>query len=304
MKQLTLMLIPLAFAPSVMAADDANNVTLEGSFGVLNGSSTELVYSSSTGRKLSQLDWEIHNVPIIKLGAAWDVNDKWTLTGSFWSVLTDDGDAHMEDRDWLNANQSSPTDISISPDTKLRDAHEIDINAIYWLLSQSNYKVGALAGYQYNLFKWDGIGGTYSYNNGANVGSFPNVVGIDYKQEFSVLYLGLAGEYTLDKSDFGAQLKWSPWVNATDVDHHNRRDLTFYEQSDFNSDFLSLSLNYGYKFTPSMKLYAEYVYTKYSEARADTTIVNNSTGVTSFVANGAGLDNQNSTISVGLKYTF
>ena len=44
------------------------------------------------------------------------------------------------------------------------------------LLSESNYKIGALR-YQYTQFKWDGIGGTYWYDNGADVGSFPDNLG-------------------------------------------------------------------------------------------------------------------------------
>ncbi|WP_252724330.1 omptin family outer membrane protease [Vibrio hepatarius] len=302
-KNLPLILIPLVLAPEAMAANKTNDIKLEGAIGLLNGSSTELVYDD--GQKLSQLDWKIENVPIIKLGATWDINEKWTVKGGFWSVMSDNGDAHMEDRDWEDPNQSSPTDISISPDTKLRNAYEIDLNATYWLLSESNYKIGALAGYQYNQFKWDGIGGTYSYNNGADVGSFPdNSVGIDYKQEFKVFYLGLAGEYSINKSDFGAQVKWSPWVDAKDRDNHNERDLTFYEQSNGNSDFVSLTLNYGYNFTPNVKLYAEYVYTIYDEAKAKTTMIDNATGEVDSFDNSAGLDNKNSLVSVGLKYSF
>ncbi|MCL9780188.1 omptin family outer membrane protease [Vibrio sp. S4M6] len=304
MKQFSLLLIPLFFAPEARAASNNGNVTFEGSLGVLNGSSTELVYESS-GRKLSQLDWEIEDVPIIKLGIIWDVESDLTLQGRIWSVLTSNGDAHMEDRDWQDANQSSPTDISIHPDTKLRHAFEIDLNSIYWFVQQVNYKVGLLSGYQYNEFKWDGIGGTFSYNNGANVGSFADVVVIDYKQQYSVFYLGLAGEYTLgSRSEFATSVKWSPWVYAKDVDNHYLRNLRFYDDSNELSNFVSLSVNYGYRFSSQTKIYAEYVYTKYFEARADTTTVNTSTGATSFSPNAAGLDNEHSTVSIGLNYLF
>ncbi|MGF1740290.1 omptin family outer membrane protease [Vibrio profundum] len=304
MKQFTWLIIPLSLTPEAIAASKKNNLTLEGSLGVLNGSSTELVYDN-TGRKLSQLDWEIDGVPIIKLGAIWDVDYTWTLKASFWSVVTSDGDAHMEDRDWQDANQSTPTDISIHPDTKLRGAYEFDINSTFWILYQSTYRVGALSGYQYNEFKWDGIGGTYSYNNGANVGTFADVVVIDYKQQFNVFYLGLVSEYQLgQRSDFTVLLKWSLWANAKDVDNHYLRDLTFFDNSNEDSNFVSLSLNYGYQFTPRMKLYAEYVYTKYSEARADTITVDNTTGNTTLSPNAAGLDNDHATASIGLKYLF
>ena len=301
-KNFSFVLLPVVFVPEVMAATMMPGIQLEGALGLLNGSSTELVYRD--GKKLSQLDWEIENVPIIKLGATRDINEQLTFKGGLWSVMNDDGDAHMEDRDWLTPNQSSPSDISIHPDTKLRNAYEIDLNATYWLAINSNYRMGALVGYQYNQFKWDGIGGTYRYNNGANVGAFSNIVVIDYKQEFQVFYLGFAGEYNIDRSEFFAQVKWSPLVDAKGVDNHRLRNLTFYEQSNGDSDFVSLTLNYGYNFTPRAKLYAEYVYTVYEEAKADTKLVNNTTGQVSYSPNSAGLDNENSTVSVGIKLIF
>lgn len=83
---------------------------------------------------MSQLDWDINNVPIIKLGASWDINNNWTLKGRFWSAMTDNAD--MTDRDWVTSTQSTPTDISRHPDTQLKEAYEIDINITYWFISQ------------------------------------------------------------------------------------------------------------------------------------------------------------------------
>ncbi len=136
------------------------------------------------------------------------------------------------------------------------------------------------------------------------MGVFPNTVGIDYKQEFSALYLGLAGLYRFQQSDISLQLKWSPWVNAKDKDNHYQRDLTFYEKSNESADLFSVSVNYNYHYTQSVTLFAEYVYSQYSEAKADMTLINNQTGETSYYSDGAGLDNQNSTITLGVKYSF
>ena len=54
-----------------MAANKTNDIKLEVANYLLNGSSTELVYDDGQ----SQLDWKIENVPIIKLGATWDINN-------------------------------------------------------------------------------------------------------------------------------------------------------------------------------------------------------------------------------------
>ncbi|AAW85741.1 omptin family protease OmpT [Aliivibrio fischeri ES114] len=303
MKQLIFILTPLVLISEAMAESDKKDISLGLSLGVLNGASKELVYDD-TGRKLSQLDWRIDNVPIIKLETDWNINQRWTLTGDFWSILIDDGNAHMEDRDWFIENQHFPTDISISPKTTLKKAYQASLHTTYWLFIQNNYEIGALGGFQYNQFKWEDLGGTYSYNNGTDVGTFPDVVGIDYKQEFGMFYAGLTGKYRLDNSEFSFLLKLSPWVKAKDVDNHYLRNLTFYEKSNEYSDAVSLSINYNYNFGPNMNLYTEYAYTRYFEANADMTKVNNKTNDSSFSENAAGLDNLYSTLSIGLKYSF
>lgn len=298
----------LIFAPcficEITPASAQGSVIFETSLGMLSGSSTELVYRSS-GQVLSQLDWEIDGVPIIHLGSSWQASKRWLFSAQFWTAMTSDGDAHMEDRDWLDVNQSTPTDISVHPDTKLRHAFELDLNATYWFLQHNNFSLGLLSGYQYNELKWEGIGGTYSYSNGTNVGSFADITLIDYKQQFSVFYLGFAAQYQLSsRSTFGSDFKWSPFAYAKDVDNHYLRNLRFYDESNELSDFLSLSLNYSYSFSPQSQIYAEYVYTQYFEARADITQVNTTTGATTIASNAGGLDNQHSIISIGLKYHF
>ncbi|WP_162813967.1 omptin family outer membrane protease [Vibrio tetraodonis] len=303
-KKLAPLLLSFFFAFGTIAATQQGTLTFESSLGLLNGSSTELVYQNS-GQKLSQLDWEIESVPTVNFSASWSASERWILAAQLWSVLTSDGDAHMEDRDWLVANQDSPSHISIHPDTKLRHAFEIDLSSTYWLVQRGYFSLGLLGGYQYNEFKWDGIGGTYSYNNGADVGSFADIVVIDYKQQFSVWYMGLTGEYQLSsRSSLNSTIKWSPFAYAKDVDNHYLRNLRFYDDGNDFSNFLSLSLNYSFSLLPQTYIFTEYVYTKYFESRADITQVNTDTGATSFSPNAGGLDNDHSIISIGLKYMF
>ena len=302
MKQLTLIIVSLFLSPVALAKSPKNVFSLDASIGVLNGTSTELVYEDS-GEKLSQLDWDIKNVPIIKLGGQWDV-DSITIRGNVWTSLTDEGDANMVDRDWLTPNQSAYSDISISPNTQLTQAVEYDLNLTYWIVEHQNYKIGVLGGYQYTNFKWDAIGGVYSYDNGADIGVLPNMKGIDYEQKFNAPYIGISGNYNNNNSEINMLIKWSAWVDSRDTDNHYARDLTFHEKSNAKSEFVSLSLNYGYYIKPNIKIFGEYAYSKYFKANADTTIVDNISGDSDTVPNSAGLDHDNYTLTAGVKYIF
>jgi plasminogen activator len=47
------------------------SVTVSTSAGMLSGKSHEMVYDTGTGRKVSQLDWKIKNVAILKGDISW-----------------------------------------------------------------------------------------------------------------------------------------------------------------------------------------------------------------------------------------
>ncbi|WP_257254589.1 MULTISPECIES: omptin family outer membrane protease [unclassified Endozoicomonas] len=276
-------------------------VTLEGSLGVLNGEATELVYFGA--EKVSQLDWKTDNAPVIKLGAIWDLNASWTFTANYWMTLTD-GDGHMTDRDWdWESGISEPSHISKHPDTKTTKAFTIDLSASYWLLSQSHYKVGVTGGLLSQKTQYEARGGSYNYGFGQYVGTFPDdTLIISYEQKFSTLYLGLGGNYRRGKSEFGAQVKWSPLVKADDFDTHHLRNTTFKSEGDGNSTYTFLSLNYAYHLNPVMKIYGEYAYTKFSEKNMNVTI--NDGLDTYYVEDAGGAASESSVISIGLKYSF
>ena len=57
----------------------SDSLSVSTSVGLLSGKSTELVYDETTGRKLSQLDWKIKNVAILKADFSWDAYSFLTL---------------------------------------------------------------------------------------------------------------------------------------------------------------------------------------------------------------------------------
>ncbi|WP_313685608.1 omptin family outer membrane protease [Pantoea sp.] len=274
------------------------------SVGMLGGKSKELVYDASNARKVSQLDWKIKNVAILKGDISWDAWSFLTLNARGWTSLAS-GSGHMDDYDWQNANQSSWTDHSSHPSTDVNYANEYDLNVKGWFLQGDDYKVGAVAGYQETRFSWTATGGSYNYDNGELVGDFPNgQAGIGYSQRFSMPYIGLVGHYRINDFEFNAQFKFSDWVRAHDNDEHYLRELTFREKTS-NSRYYGASVDAGYYVTENAKVFAEFTYSKYEEGKGGTQVIDTPTGESaSFGGDAAGISNKNYTVTVGLQYRF
>ena len=175
-----------------------DSVTVSASGGMLSGKSHEMVYDDVTGRKISQLDWKIKNVAILKGDISWDAYPFLTLNARGWTSLAS-GSGHMDDYDWMNERQSSWTDHSTHPATNVNYANEYDLNVKGWILQGESYKAGVTAGYQESRFSWTATGGSYNYDNGTNTGNFPaGERGIGYSQRFSMPYIGLVGQYRIN----------------------------------------------------------------------------------------------------------
>lgn len=282
----------------------SESLSVSASAGMLSGKSQERVYDEVTGRKVSQLDWKIKNVAILKGDISWDAYSFLTLNARGWTSLAS-GSGHMDDYDWMNENQSSWTDHSSHPATNVNYANEYDLNVKGWVFQAENYKAGVVAGYQETRFSWTATGGSYNYDNGATTGNFPaGERGIGYSQRFSMPYIGLAGQYRFNDVEFNALFKFSDWVRAHDNDEHYMRDLTFREKTT-NSRYYGASVDAGYYVTPHAKVFAEFAYSNYQEGKGGTQIIDNNSGESGSIGgDAAGISNKNYTITAGLQYRF
>ena len=291
--------------PTIVTPDfSPDSLAVSASAGMLSGKSHEMVYDEATGRKISQLDWKIKNVAILKGDITWDAYSFLTLNARGWTSLAS-GSGHMDDYDWMNAKQSSWTDHSSHPATNVNYANEYDLNVKGWIFQGDNYKAGVTAGYQVTRFSWTATGGTYNYDNGAYQGNFPaGERGIGYSQRFSMPYIGLAGQYRFNDFEFNALFKFSDWVRAHDNDEHYMRDLTFREKTT-DSRYYGASVDAGYYVTPHAKVFAEFTYSSYEEGKGGTQIIDTNTGDSGSIGgDAAGISNHNYTITAGLQYRF
>lgn len=290
----------ISFQPAL----SSDHVAISSSIGMLNGKSLETVYDANTGHKESQLEWKIKNLAILKGDISWDAYSFLTLTAQGWTSITS-GSGHMDDYDWNIAQQSGWTDHSSHPDTNINYANEYDLNLKGWIFQDNHIKAGIIGGYQETRFSWTATGGTYNYDNGTDTGTFPaGERGIGYRQQFTMPYIGLTGQYRINDFEFNALFKFSDWVKAHDNDEHYKRSLTFREEST-DSRFYGASVDAGYYFTPNAKIFADFTYNKYEEGKGSTQVYDNNTGsVESFGGESAGISNSNTVMTAGLLYRF
>lgn len=278
------------------------SLSMAASGGILNGKSHEMVYYD--GRKLSELDWKIKNVAILKGDVSWDAYPNLTLNARGWTSLSS-GSGNMDDYDWVSSSQSGWTDHSSHPDTDVNYANEYDLNFKAWAYVDENYRAGIVVGYQENRFSWTAKGGDFNYSNGTNVGSFPaGERACGYSQRFSMPYIGLVGRYRIDDFEFNAMFKYSDWARAHDNDEHYMRTLTVRDKAN-DLRYYGASLDAGYFITPNAKVFTELTYSKYGEGKGGTERTDYSTG-TSFYRDGnaTGISNRNYTLTAGLQYQF
>lgn len=280
-------------------------VTASINLGTLSGEAKERVYNPSTGQRLSRLDWQYNSAPIIKGVLEWDLMKRFSLGLSGWSTVTSNA-GKMNDYDWLDSSQQQWTHHSYHANTHLNDAHEIDVNIKGWLFNRPNWRLGLMAGYQEARYSFEASGGIFNYWNGKYTGQFIDAKGISYEQRFSLPYIGVAGNYRYGQNDefeAGGSFKYSPWVDATAIDHHYFRNLVFKDDVQ-RQEYFSLTGNLGYALTEHSKLFFEGVANMMLNQKGDTKIYDLSKNTVTTYKNIAGIENYSYVVTLGWKYAF
>lgn len=291
-----------SYAPAVATADD--RFSLEVGVGRLEGTARELVYDSTSGRKISELFWDMENTAMFNVKLSLRVLEwlQFRATGAF----AISGDANMDDYDWLYG----PVDWSHwsnHPDTDLKHAHMLDLGAELRVLNHDGAQVFGLGGFKWSRFNWDAKGGTYIYSESAfrdTSGSFNSgELGISYTQDFATPYIGVGAAVRLGRFSSRGSIKASHVVKATGKDTHHLRDLLFEDEFD-HGRFIEAEAELAYNVNDRLAIVGSYLYTNFDEVRGTAKIVDQNTGYVAagYGPNAAGAELETQMFSLGVRY--
>jgi outer membrane protease len=203
-------------------ADPDANFVLRGSVGAASITGVEHIYTPPDGaNNLSELIWTGVS-PIGSLDASARLFDGWTLRGHLDAALP--GQSKMTDYDWIppyntGYGMDDWSDRSISPNTHLDWYFSGDVALGRDLPINEAVTVNLNGGFKYTDTQWTAVGGSYIYSTGGfrnDVGNFPDVPGIRYRQQLPVVFVGA-----------NATVKDGPWT----VDAGGRAGLVLLGQA-------------------------------------------------------------------------
>jgi plasminogen activator len=277
--------------------------------GLLNGQSQEKVYDvDEGGRKISQLNWDIKQVPTLHLGLSYQPLDWLSLDASGWTQVAK-GDGHMKDYDWFD-DDADWTHRSDHPDTRIKQAWQADVAATAWALKRDELALGVVLGYQRSQFEWEARGGNYLYSSDDGYrdisGNIPDSLkGITYRQTYETPYVGLVGIYNYRNWTLESRFKHSQWVKARDYDQHHLRDLTFTGNNGNRGRMQSLALGLSYRFHPQFSVKAGVDYQMYGESSGSTRVKDLESGErTHYSGKSGGQSSRTVLSSLALNYRF
>ncbi|SCA62417.1 Uncharacterized protein SCG7109_AA_00270 [Chlamydiales bacterium SCGC AG-110-M15] len=277
---------------------------------LLRGKSKELVYLQSDGRKLSELAWDLTDVPMLGLKLQADVNEDWIVTLGGWRNIGP-GSGIMVDTDWrLPSDPNFWTDQSIH-NVDLVKGEILDFSLAYRLLALRDYPFAfrLKAGLRYISWKWEDflistIGSSSPSGGGLRDISLPGSGerGIDYSQWFTVPYLGAEFESTLFQTQVIARGSASSWVFARDRDFHRNRQ-TLFEESATGGRYYSLGIELKRMLFELVELSLAYDFEQVREVRADTLVTSLILPPKKF-EDGAGISYRSQRLTLGIIYNF
>ncbi len=299
----------------------AGNTEFRLGVGQLSGVSNELVYdadgsgSGITGYKVSELNWQLNQVPMAGIGVTFTAGKSLFINGDYWVNVTD-GDGTMDDYDWLYIGLDW-SHWSHHPDTTVRKAELMDINGEYILTHESRRREksswSGVVGYRRDFFDWQAKGGYGIYSTMPTDYRdqyliFPDVPGISYQQTFTTPYIGLKyrtnnrSRKSRTETRFG--MYYSAWAKGDDIDIHHLRNLRFEEQGT-GGEWYKFELEMDFEVNKSVMFTLGFSSQTYSEIKASTKVIDLTTDIATFYpGDSAGLSHKSELISLGVNYRF
>lgn len=202
--------------------------------GLLNGTINEYVYSTTclnTDNKMSELDWELKNVPVFSLTADFDILNRAYagLTGRFGFPVNC---GNMQDYDWLNSTKAawsyqSPTELTnySCHDSKISKIFMVMLRVGFNLFLPAEIKLSPYIAYQYDYIGFDSFDGYTIYKSNNYKTSFLQGKVISYSHEINSILTGFKISFTkIPRTSIDGDFCFSPaltFLNAHDFHYMN-----------------------------------------------------------------------------------
>ncbi len=193
----------------------------------INGKSNEYVYDLDSPMQISELEWEIKNVPVLSLGYTYNFLNNWNLNLVFEKNFSSQNSGNMKDYDWNTEKgklNGAPYAYSNNKN-RVETLENLDFNIQHIFSHTNELKSGPFIGVKYNNLKFVAKAGKQEIYTGTGlIDSTKNwenkVKGVEYSQKFTTPYIGYFIGYTLDKLKVQGNIKGSTLGRATAKDTH------------------------------------------------------------------------------------
>jgi len=271
--------------------------------GLLEGESREVVYIPvfPAGRQtLSELTWDLAGLAMLGVGVEAGIGNRW-LIGADYHRAVNRGYGEMNDFDWLG---QGPDWTDWSRSVAIVEAGEMfDARAAAVLAKPFDVvECRVVAGYRRLYWRWTDRGQEYVYSvvdSRDTSGSFMGARLVDYRQEFSIPYLGCGLAAKTGPVRLDAAVLYSNMVRARDWDYHHVRSIHFEERFS-GGQFVGVKASAGWTMRPHMHLTLALDGQSIPEIVGDMTIVEQQITV----PNTAGISHQAVMGTVGVTYVF
>lgn len=274
--------------------------------GLANVKAHELVYIGSY--KLSELIWDTNNAFMVGGDVSATLAPSWGLKlNARLSTAIGKPDSTMDDYDWLVVG-ADWSDWSHHDNTDLKKGLTADVNlsANLYANKSKTFVLDALLGYKRDQWKWGSVGGSFIYSTFTfrdTIGTFANIPVISYEQTIDTPYIGMAFEWTERYLTLGVKIIGSRFANAKAVDHHFLRSIVFTDTFK-RGNMIGGDFDLTYHATENASFNIFYSFQSYFENRGNAANFDQSTGITTYFQNGAGMSLGYQTFGIGANYAF
>ena len=288
------------------------------SLGVVNGKAGEYVYEPESGQKISYLDWDIKNIPVV-IGEYNYTIDNFDFGVKLKKNINKKSSGSVKDYDWYSeANKELTPEVTPQDygklfafsegKNKLENLFSAEAFIRYWIQHNQNFKSGPILGIKYDYFKFSSLSSDttiYELDGSTRVEKDSKFgKSLIYSQKYLSPYLGYGILFNYEKLTIKGDIRGSYFGRAKAHDRHLERGAneSFEKYKDIKG--LSSTFEVLYAISPNMELKGGYEFSKYFKNRKSSVKFIDDDGKKENVKNLGGLKNINHTIYLGINYKF